>query len=241
MPAFGDSRDVLLLTAPTGNDDSDLWRNNLHLWASTDSGVTWQEFNSPVFGDVNINTGYSAIAALNNGAVLIAAEGSSYGAINFRHKALGAFTGESTFARSWGGLPVVQTAAEGALCQLFDIPTQSLYWNSNKQWLSLNAGGSPLRLTDSQLGVDVNTATTTLNSDTATTFYLTTTMTLNQITGAASRVVLVSTQAAQPITLAENAGVPIAERIRINKTLAGKMIVLWRTKYGWYPDSGTAA
>ena len=238
--AFGDSRDVLLISAPTGNDDSDLWRNNLHLWASTNSGLTWQEFTTPLFGAVDISTGYSALAPLNNGAFLVAAEGSLYGVINLRHKAIGSFTTESTFARSWGSLPSTQNAGEVSLCQFFDIPNQSLYFNTDRQTLNFNEAGVPLRLTDSPKGLDVNSPTLTLDSNDASTFYITVTTTLNQILGDAARVVIVSTQSAQPVTLVENSGVPIAERIRVNQVIAGKMIVLHRTKYGWYPDSGLA-
>lgn len=238
--AFGDSRDVLLISAPTGNDDSDLWRNNLHLWASTDSGLTWQEFTAPLFGAVDISTGYSSLAPLNNGAFLVAAEGALYGVINLRHKAIGSFTNESTFSKSWGGLPSLQNSAEDSLCQFFDVPNQSIYFNIDRQTLNLNAAGLPLRLTDSPKGLDINSPTLTLDSNQASTFYITVTTTLNQILGDAARVVIVSTQSAQPVTLVENSGVPIAERIRVNQVIAGKMIVLHRTKYGWYPDSGLA-
>ena len=239
--AFGDSRDVLLITAPTGNDDSDLYRNNLKLWASTNSGETWQEFPTPLFGEPTISTGYSTITTLANGAVLIAAEGSLYKTIGVRHKALGSFTGESTFAGSWGSLCTVQTAAEGQLCSIFDIPNLSLFWNKDLQTLNFNDGGTSKKLTSVKVGVDKTTPTTSLDSDTGGIFYLTASMTINQITGSGDKVIIVSTQAAQPITLVENSGVPITERVRINKTLAGKMIVLWRTKYGWYSDSGSNA
>ncbi len=236
--AFGDSRDVILVTAPTGNDDSDLWRNNLKLWASTDSGNTWQEFPTPIFGDVVTSTGYSDVAALGSGAIMIAAEGSLYKTIGIRHKAIGNFTGESTFAKSWGSVHQTVMSAHERLCRFFDIPSMSFYFNDDNQSLYLNNVGVPLRLTEVQKGLDVTVPTFTLNSDVASVFYVAETMTINQILGSSSRVVIVSTKDVNKVTLADNEGVPIAERIRINKTFGGAMMVLHRTKYGWYADSG---
>lgn len=236
----GDSRNTILVTAPTGNDDSNRYRNNLKLWASTDNGVTWEKFPDTMFDDPTFSTSYSTISPLPGGAFMVVAEGSQYKSLNIKHRAIGAFTQQSNFAKSWGVIPVTQTAAETRLCQYYDIPQYSLYFNSDKRTLNANIGGTALRLTESQNEMDVTTAVTTLDSNSSTTFYLSVTTTLKSITGTASRVIVVSTKSASPITLSEDASVALANRIRVNKTLSGKAVVLYRTKYGWYPDTGAA-
>lgn len=237
--ASGDSRDTILITAPTGNDDSNLYRNNLKLWASTDNGNTWEKFPGTMFDDATVSTGYSTITPIGSGAFMVLAEGATYKSMNIKHRAIGSFTQQSNFAKSWGRLPVAQIASESTLCQYFDIPQYSLYFNSDRRTLNANIGGVALRLTDSHIEQDVSTAVSTLNSDAATTFYLSATTTIRSITGSASRVLLVSTAAANPVTLTEDSSVDIANRIRVSKSLAGKAMLLHKTKYGWYPDSGT--
>lgn len=166
------------------------------------------------------------------------AEGLNLGVLQVKHKAIGTLSLSSSFAKSWGALQVTQTAGEAALCQYFDIPNYTTYFNTDTATLNMNSGGTAVQLTDSRKEVDITSATSTLNSDIATTFYLTVSMTLNSITGTARRVVLVSTSSAQPVTLAEDSTVAIGNRIRVSKILSGKVVVLCKTKYGWFADSG---
>lgn len=235
--ANGDSKDVILVTAPTGNDDSNLYRNNLKLWASTDRGLTWQKFDASVFGSAGVSTGYSAITPLSAGACMVVAEGSQYQTLGVRHFSLGTFSKQSTFARSWGGVQVVQSAAEASLCQYFDIPQYTLYWNTDENALKLNVSGTPVRVTDTNLGVDVTSPSTFLNSSLGSVYYCSVSMTLNEITGNSSKIMIVSTTSSQPVVLQESASIPIERRIRVNKTLSAQAIVLYRTKYGWYASA----
>ncbi|MGC8426698.1 exo-alpha-sialidase [Mixta calida] len=234
----GDSRSILLMTAPTGSDDSLLARENLKLWYSFDNAKTWTKLPGALYEPATLPAGYSSVTTLASGSILIVAEGLNLGVLQVKHKAIGALSLSSSFAKSWGALQVTQTAGEAALCQYFDIPNYTTYFNTDTATLNMNSGGTAVQLTDSRKEVDITSATSTLNSDIATTFYLTVSMTLNSITGTARRVVLVSTSSAQPVTLAEDSTVAIGNRIRVSKILSGKVVVLCKTKYGWFADSG---
>lgn len=236
LTASGYPRNAIMVTAPTGNDNSDLYRNNLKMWISGDYGVTWIEYPTTMFDDPIVSTGYSAVISLGNGAFMVLAEGSAYGVMNVKHRAIGAFTAGSTYARSYGMLPVVSSSELAALAANRDIPGYSLYWNNANHTLGVNVAGTAIRLSESSDGVDKG-AITTLDADEASVFYMTATTTLRSITTAqnVNRVMLVVTQASNPLTLAEDSSVAIGNRIRTSRTIStAGAITLWRTKYGWY-------
>lgn len=236
LTASGFPRNAIMVTAPTGNDNSDLYRNNLKMWISGDYGVTWTEYPTTMFDDPIVSTSYSAVANLGNGAFMVVAEGSAYGVMNIKHRAIGAFTGGAVYARSYGKLPVVSSSELAALALNRDIPGYSLYWNNINHTLGINVSGTAIRLSESSDGVDKG-AVTALNADEASIFYMTATTTLSSITTSqnVNRVMLVITSASQPITLSEDSSVAIGNRIRTSRTIStAGAITLWRTKYGWY-------
>lgn len=234
--ASGFPRNAIMVTAPTGNDDSDLYRNNLKMWISGDYGSTWIEYPTTMFDDPATSTGYSAVISLGNGAFMVAAEGSGYGVMNVKHRAIGAFSGSSVYARSYAKLPIVSSSELAALADKRDIPGYSLYWNNINHTLGINVAGTAIRLSESSDGVDKG-AVTTLDADEASIFYMNATTSLRSITTTqnVNRVMLVITSSSQPLTLVEDASVAIANRIRTSRTIStAGAITLWRTKYGWY-------
>lgn len=236
LTASGLPRNAIMVTAPTGNDDSDLYRNNLKMWISGDYGVTWIEYPTPMFDDPEVSTGYSAVISLGNGAFMVASEGSNYGVMNIKHRAVGAFVGSSVYARSYGKLPVVSSSELAALASNRDIPGYSLYWNNINHTLGINVAGTAIKLSESSDGVDKG-AVTTLDADEASIFYMNATTSLRSITTTqnVNRVMLVITSSSQPLTLVEDASVPIENRIRTSRTISrAGAITLWRTKFGWY-------
>ncbi|HEC0308430.1 TPA: exo-alpha-sialidase [Escherichia coli] len=236
LTASGYPRNAIMVTAPTGNDNSDLYRNNLKMWISGDYGATWIEYPTSIFDEPTVSTGYSAVISLGNGAFMVLAEGSAYGVMNVKHRAIGAFTAGSTYARSYGKLPVVSSSGLAELANRRDIPGYSLYWNNANHTLGINVAGTAVRLSESSDGVDKG-AVTTLNADEASIFYMTSATSLRSITTSqnVNRVMLVITQSSQPLTLVEDSSVAIENRIRTSRTIerAGA-ITLWRTKFGWY-------
>lgn len=236
LTASGYPRNAIMVTAPTGNDNSDLYRNNLKMWISGDYGATWIEYPTSIFDEPTVSTGYSAVISLGNGAFMVLAEGSAYGVMNVKHRAIGAFTAGSTYARSYGKLPVVSSSGLAELANRRDIPGYSLYWNNANHTLGINVAGTAARLSESSDGVDKG-AVTTLNADEASIFYMTSATSLRSITTSqnVNRVMLVITQSSQPLTLVEDSSVAIENRIRTSRTIerAGA-ITLWRTKFGWY-------
>ncbi|HCQ1593917.1 TPA: exo-alpha-sialidase [Escherichia coli] len=236
LTASGYPRNAIMVTAPTGNDNSDLYRNNLKMWISGDYGATWIEYPTSIFDEPTVSTGYSAVISLGNGAFMVLAEGSAYGVMNVKHRAIGAFTAGSTYARSYGKLPVVSSSGLAELANRRDIPGYSLYWNNANHTLGINVAGTAVRLSESSDGVDKG-AVTTLNADEASIFYMTRATSLRSITTSqnVNRVMLVITQSSQPLTLVEDSSVAIENRIRTSRTIerAGA-ITLWRTKFGWY-------
>lgn len=232
----GYPRNAIMVTAPTGNDNSDLYRNNLKMWISGDYGATWIEYPTSIFDEPTVSTGYSAVISLGNGAFMVLAEGSAYGVMNVKHRAIGAFTAGSTYARSYGKLPVVSSSWLAELANRRDIPGYSLYWNNANHTLGINVAGTAVRLSESSDGVDKGDVTT-LNADEASIFYMTRATSLRSITTSqnVNRVMLVITQSSQPLTLVEDSSVAIENRIRTSRTIerAGA-ITLWRTKFGWY-------
>lgn len=239
LTASGYPRNAIMVTAPTGNDNSDLYRNNLKMWISGDYGATWIEYPTSIFDEPTVSTGYSAVISLGNGAFMVLAEGSAYGVMNVKHRAIGAFTAGSTYARSYGMLPVVSSSELAELANKRDIPGYSLYWNNTNHTLGINVAGTAIRLSESSDGVDKG-AVTTLNADEASVFYMTETTTLQSITTTqnVNRVTLIVTQASKPLTLEEDSSVAIGNRIRTPQTIStAGAITLWRTKYGWYASS----
>ena len=128
--ASGLPRNAIMVTAPTGNDNSDLYRNNLKMWISGDYGDTWTEYPTTMFDNVTVSTGYSSVISTGNGAFMVAAEGASYGVINIKHRAMGVFTGSTVYSRSYGRLPVTSNSELSALAASRDIPQYSLYFLS---------------------------------------------------------------------------------------------------------------
>ena len=239
LTASGYPRNAIMVTAPTGNDNSDLYRNNLKMWISGDYGATWMEYPTSIFDEPTVSTGYSAVISLGNGAFMVLAEGSAYGVMNVKHRAIGAFTAGSTYTRSYGMLPVVSSSELAALAANRDIPGYSLYWNNTNHTLGVNVAGTAIRLSESSNGVDKG-AVTTLNADEASVFYMTATTTLSSITTAqnVNRVTLVVTQSSNPLTLEEDSSVAIGNRIRTPRTIStAGAVTLWRTKYGWYASA----
>ena len=237
--ASGLPRNAIMVTAPTGNDNSDLYRNNLKMWISGDYGDTWTEYPTTMFDDVTVSTGYSSVISTGNGAFMVAAEGSSYGVINIKHRAIGAFTGSTVYSRSYGRLPVTSNSELSALAASRDIPQYSLYFNNTNHTLGINVSGTAIRLSESPDGVDKG-AVTTLSADEASIFYMNSTTTLSSITTTqnVNRILLVVTSSHNPLTLSEDSSVPVANRIRTPRTIStAGAITLWRTKYGWYASS----
>ncbi|MEF4813186.1 hypothetical protein U9725_21015 [Escherichia coli] len=235
----GDSRDVLLVTAPTGDNHDYRFRNDLRTWVSTNNGVSWTEFTGTMFDDPGLYTGYSTITPVGSGGFMSITEGqNTFNFLRVKHRAIGAFSGVSNYAKSWGKLPSVIGSQENALCASYDIPQLSLFWNSDSRTLKANIFGSAVQLSTSAVTLTVSTPTTFINSNNAGIYYLSASMTLNEITGNADKVLLVSTTSSQPITLQESTSIPIERRIRVNKTLSAAAIMLYRTSTGWWADRG---
>lgn len=234
--ASGYPRNAIMVTAPTGNDNSDLYRNNLKMWISGDYGATWMEYPTSMFDEPTISTGYSAVISLGNGAFMVLTEGSAYGVMNVKHRAIGAFTAGSSYARSYGMIPAVFSSDLAELANRRDIPSHSLYWNNTNHTLGVNVAGTAIRLSESSDGVDKG-AITTLDADEASVFYMTATTTLSSITTTqnVNRILLVVVSSSQPLTLEEDSSIAIGNRIRTPRTISTAGVVsLWRTKYGWY-------
>lgn len=239
LTASGLPRNAIMVTAPTGNDDSDLYRNNLKMWISGDYGNTWIEYPTTMFDDATVSTGYSSVISTGNGAFMVAAEGASYGVINIKHRAIGAFTGSTVYSRSYGRLPVTSNSELSALATSRDIPQYSLYFNGTNHTLGINVSGTAIRLSESPDGVDKG-AVTTLSADEASIFYMNSTTTLSSITTTqnVNRILLVVTSSSNPLTLSEDSSVAVANRIRTPRTIStAGAVTLWRTKYGWYASS----
>ncbi|WP_333896575.1 exo-alpha-sialidase [Mixta calida] len=236
--AFGDSRNALIVTSPTGEANDNLIRANLKMWISSDNGETWTSYPNAIFDSLNYYVGYSSSVPLPSGGLLVASEAAQYNNIIVKHLALGAFTGVNTYSKRWGQLPYVGVNQRNALCANYDITQYGLFYCNESKTLQINDFGTPRQLSSSPVVVDVSSPTTFLNSRLGGIFYVSATMTLNAITGDASSILIISTKSSEPVTLQESTNTTIDQRIRVNKTLSASAIKLYRTPSGWWADSG---